>query len=57
MLINDLDIVLLAHSLLFAGVLKIYIAINNLPDCYDLQANLTLLEEWCITNINIINLK
>lgn len=54
MFINDLPSLLKSQCLLFADDLKIFIKINTINDCIQLQKDLDALTHWC--SVNRLNL-
>lgn len=48
--INDLATTLNCGNLLYADDLKLFVAINNIDDCVQLQSQIVELEKWCDKN-------
>ena len=55
--INDLCGNIKSSKLLYADDLKIFRTINSVVDCVALQADLNVLQSWCITNGMDVNAK
>lgn len=52
---NDITSIIGCHQLLFADDLKIYMSINNLNDCVQLQAEIDHVSVWCSNNYLKLN--
>jgi Reverse transcriptase (RNA-dependent DNA polymerase) len=54
--INDLTFNISCKKLLFADDLKIYCTIDIQEDCYSVQTNIDVIQNWCVENQLFLNI-